>query len=115
MKFTRQSVLLGASALLMASAATAQQRMQGSGIRISKDGPAPDVSSVSSTPADTTVVVASELNFTTAFDISAYSSLNEKMITFLMATGDSLEIQIGQLAQSKGTDQRVRDFGMMLA
>lgn len=111
MKHPRVSVLLGVGALMVASAATAQQRSAGSDIRIRKDAPA-----VTSTPSTSTVnVVGGELRFTTPFDISNYATLNEKMITMLMASGDSLEIQLGHLAHSKGTDQRVRDFGMMLA
>ncbi|MGH7678116.1 MAG: DUF4142 domain-containing protein [Gemmatimonadaceae bacterium] len=113
MKHIRLSVLLGAGALLIATASSAQQRMNGSGIRITKDGG--EVLSPTTTPSGvSTTVTAAPLNFSTAFDISAYSPLNEKGITFLMATGDSLEIQLGHLAQSKGSDQRVRDYGTML-
>jgi predicted outer membrane protein len=111
MKHTRVSVLLGVGALMLATAASAQNRMQGSGIRISKDGG--DVSTTPSTP--TMTVTASELTYFTApFDITPYATLNEKNITALFAGGDSLEIQIGHLAHTKGTDARVRDFGMML-
>jgi putative membrane protein len=109
MKHTHSAVLFGA-ALLMASAAGAQERRAGSDIKISKD-PA-----VTKTPSTSTVtVVGGEVRLATPFDISAYAALNEKQITMLMASGDSLEIQIGHLAHGKGTDQRVRDYGMMLA
>jgi putative membrane protein len=111
MKRTQASVLLGAAALLMASAATAQERRAGSDIKISKEAPG-----VSKTPSGSTVtVVGGDVRLATPFDISAYSALNEKQITMLMASGDSLEIEIGHLAHGKGTDQRVRDYGMMLA
>ena len=114
MKHIRLSVLLGAGALLMATASSAQQRTNGSGIRVTKDAGEVDVSPSATPSSMSTTVTVTPLNFSTVFDISAYSPLNEKGITFLMATGDSLEIQLGNLAQSKGTDQRVRDFGTML-
>lgn len=109
MKRTHGWVLLGVGALLVASAATAQERRPGSDIRIKKDArPAPP------TPSAVTFVEGM-VRLETPFDISAYAALNEKNITALMASGDSLEIQIGHLAHGKGTDQRVRDYGMMLA
>jgi predicted outer membrane protein len=111
MTLTRKSVLVGIGALCLASAAAAQDRMQGSGIRVTKDG---EVASVSTTPSTVvTTVRATELVIPT-FDLAAYATMNEKNITAHMAAGDSLEIEIGRLAQSKGTDQRVRDYGMML-
>ena len=80
---TRVSILLASSALLIASGASAQQRMKGSGIVVAKDEVMP--------------------------------WLNEKQITAFMAAGDSLEIEIGRLAHEKGSDQRIREFGLMLA
>jgi putative membrane protein len=112
MTLTRTSALLGAAALLVASTAVnAQSRAQGSGIRISKDVPA-----VSSTPESATVDVVSggDVSIETPFDITAYANLNEKNMTAIMAGGDSLEIQLAQLAQSKGTAQAVRDYATML-
>jgi predicted outer membrane protein len=111
MNHTRKSVLLGVGALLLATTATAQNRMQGSGIRISKDG-----GTVGTTPSTTEMTVtASELTYFFApFDIAPYANLNEKNITALFAGGDSLEIQLGHLAHSKGTAAAVRDFGNML-
>src|SRR5687768_11273493 len=110
MNHTRISVLLGAVAMLAATAADAQERMQGSGIRVQKSE-----LEVSSTPSTTTVAVASgDVNLTTPFDITAYANMTEKNITAHMAAGDSLEIQFAELALSKGTNQQVRDFANML-
>jgi putative membrane protein len=107
---TRISVLLGAVAMLAATAADAQQRMQGSGIRVQKSE-----FDVSTTPSSTTVEVSSgEVTLTTPFDITAYANMTEKNITAHMAAGDSLEIQFAELALSKGTNQQVRDFANML-
>jgi putative membrane protein len=113
MKRHHTSVLLGATALALASAAEAQVRTTGSGIPVSKDEAAV---SVSTTPSTTTTTVSGgDVTLTTPFDLSAYvNKMNEKNITAHMAAGDSLEIQLGQLAQSKGTSQQVRDFGAML-
>ena len=110
MNRTRISVLLGAVAMLAATGADAQERMQGSGIRVQKSE-----FDVSTTPSRTTVEVASgEVNLTTPFDITAYANMNEKNITAHMAASDTLEIQFAQLALSKGTSQQVRDFANML-
>ena len=84
----RRSAQFVAVALLVASAATAQVRTQTS---------------------------SGEVSRMTAFDSSAYANLTEKHITFLMIIGDSLEISIGTLARTKGTDQRVKDYGATLA
>jgi predicted outer membrane protein len=108
MKHTRTMVL---GALLIAASASAQERMAGSGLRITKDG-----GEVSTTPSTTTTVVTvTPLNLRTAFDISSYGALNEKQIAYLFAAGDSAEIEMGHLAHTKGTAQSVRDYGMMLA
>jgi putative membrane protein len=110
MTHTRISVLLGAVAMLAATGADAQERMQGSGIRVQKSE-----FDVSTTPSTTTVEVATgDVNLTTPFDITAYANMNEKNITAHMAAGDSLEIQFAELALSKGTSQQVRDFANML-
>jgi len=85
MTHTRVSILLASGALLIASAASAQQRMKGSGIPVRKEA------------------------------ATSYPDLNERNMTALMASGDSLEVEIGQLAHEKGSDQRVRGFGLMLA
>ena len=110
MNRTRISVLLGAVAMLAATAADAQERMQGSGIRVQKSE-----FGVSTTPSTTTVEVSTgDVNLTTPFDITAYANMTEKNITAHMAAGDSLEIQLAELALSKGTSQQVRDFASTL-
>ena len=110
MNRTRISVLLGAVAIVAATAADAQERMQGSGIRVQKSE-----FDVSTTPSRTTVEVATgEVTLTTPFDITAYRDMTEKNMTAHMAAGDSLEIQFAELALSKATNQRVRDFASML-
>lgn len=118
MKLKKTSVALGLGAMMVATAAAAQERMQGSGIRVTKDGgEVVSVNSVPSAPTPASITPAPSTStelVIPAFDIAAYATMNEKNITAMMATGDSLEIEIGQLAQSKGTDQRVRDFGVML-
>jgi putative membrane protein len=107
---TRISVLLGAVAMLAATSVDAQERMQGSGIRVQKSE-----FDVSTTPSRTTVEVSTgEVNLTTPFDITAYANMSEKNITAHMAAGDSLEIQLAELALSKATSQQVRDFANML-
>ncbi len=105
----RSFVLLGMGALLAATAsAGAQARTNGSGIPITKDMPAP------STTSSTVTVSPGEVTLTTAFNLAAYANMNEKNIAAHMAAGDSLEIQLAELALSKATSQSVRDYAGML-
>jgi len=100
---------------LAASSLSAQQRTAGSGIRITKDRELSSTSpSVSTTTTTTSVVSPGEVALTTSFTTAAYANMNEKNMTAHMAAGDSLEIQISQLAQAKAMDPRVRDFATML-
>lgn len=108
-----RSARIGAAALLLAGAAGAQQRTSGSGIPISKDAPVPAVKTTSTSAGNATVPVSPAVLPT--FSVASYGPLNEKYMTNIMASGDSLEIQLGHLAHSKGTAQGVRDYGMMLA
>ena len=108
----RTFVLLGMGALLSATAtAGAQTRTTGSGIPVSKDVPA--TSTTSSNP--TMTVSGGDVSLTTSFNLAAYANMNEKNIAAHMAAGDSLEIQLAELALSKATSQSVRDYATMLA
>ena len=108
----RTFVLLGMGALLSATAtAGAQTRTTGSGIPVSKDVPA-----TSTVPSNTTMTVSGgDVSLTTSFNLAAYANMNEKNIAAHMAAGDSLEIQLAELALSKATAQSVRDYATMLA
>lgn len=99
------AVALGLATLGAAELAAQDQR-----IPITKDRPS--VSTTSGGEIELAPVAPAVLP---AFSVASYPALNEKNITALMAAGDSLEIQIGDLARTKGTAQRVRDFGTMLA
>ena len=112
MTLLTNSARLGAAALLLAGAAGAQTRTGGSGIPISKDAPAPAVTTTSDGTVDSLRVTPAILP---TFSVASYQALTEKHMTNIMAGGDSLEIQLGHLAHSKGTAQSVRDYGMMLA
>jgi putative membrane protein len=108
----RASVTALAALLLLSAAAGAQVRTTGSDIRISKER-----AEVSTTPSVTTTTIVSggEVTLTTPFDLSVYANkMTEKNITAHMAAGDSLEIELGRLAQTKGLDSRVRDYGTTL-
>jgi putative membrane protein len=107
MTIARFSALLGATALLASAAAAQDQR-----IPISKDRRVPATSTTSDGTVALTPVAPPVLP---AFSLTVYPALTEKNITAMMATGDSLEIQIGDLARTKGTSQGVRDYGAMLA
>jgi predicted outer membrane protein len=105
-------MLLGASALFVAGQAAAQ-----SGIPITKDRVTTTTTTTVS-PGEVTQPVASSLTVTEVtlppFDINAYANMSEQNILAFMFGGDSLEIEMGRLAQTKGSDQRVRDYGTML-
>ena len=107
-----RSARLGAAALLFASVAGAQS--SGSGIPISKDAP-PRTPAVTTTNSGGEVARPVSPAVLPTFSVASYGPLNEKNMTAIMAAGDSLEIQLGHLAHSKGTAQSVRDYGMMLA
>ena len=109
MHTTRTSALLGALALL-ASLAQATQA-QDARIPISKERPA--VSSTATSGGDVSVTTAPAV--LPAFSLTSYPALTEKNITAFMAAGDSIEIQMADLARTKGTAQSVRDYATMLA
>jgi predicted outer membrane protein len=108
----RKCMLVGASALLAAGQAAAQ-----SGIPVSKDRATPTAAVTQST-GEVTQPVASSLTITEVtlpvFDLNAYANMSEQNILAFMFSGDSAEVQMGRLAQSKGTNQRIRDYGSML-
>ena len=109
----KTSARLGAAALVLASAVGAQTRTTtGSGIPISKDAPAPSVTTTTSNGALGPVTSGPAVLPT--FSVAAYGPLTEKNLAYLMAGGDSAEIQLGHLAHMKGTAQSVKDYGMML-
>jgi putative membrane protein len=108
MKATRIAALLGACSLLAGAVELAAQDQR---IPITKDRPA--VSTTTSNGDVTLEPVAPAV--LPAFSVASYPALTEKNITAIMAAGDSLEIQLGDLARTKGTAQSVRDFGAMLA
>jgi predicted outer membrane protein len=109
-----RSARFGIAALLMAGAAGAQARPGGSGIPVSKDAPPPAVKTTATSDGSVSTVTVAPAVLPT-FSVAAHGPLNEKYMTNIMAGGDSLEIQLGHLAHSKGTAQGVRDYGIMLA
>src|SRR6185503_14541475 len=96
--------------------AGAQDRAQGSGIKISKDNSVP--ARVSTVPSTTTTTVTSAGDVTinsTAFSLTSYANMTEANMLAHLLSGDSLEIELASLAQLKATDPRVRDYATMLA
>lgn len=106
----RKSLLFGAAALLVAGQAAAQ-----SGIPVTKDRSS---ATVTTTSPGSVAPVSSTLTVTEVtlpvFDLTAYANMSEQNILAFMFGGDSLEVEMGRLAQTKGRDQRVRDYGAML-
>jgi predicted outer membrane protein len=101
---------VGAALVLVAVSSEAQNRTQGSGIRVVKDQTAPGVSTTPSSMT-TNVVSGGDVTVVTPFNLSVYANaMNEKNITAHMAAGDSLEIQLAQLAQDKAVNNSVRDY-----
>ena len=107
MTVNRTLALLGTAALLVGGSAAAQTT-SGSGIRVSKDGPG-----VSKTPS-TMEMSAGEVKLETPFVLSTYANMNEKNIAAHMAAGDSLEIQMAELALNKATSAAVRNYASTL-
>jgi putative membrane protein len=118
MKITRTWLLLGAGAVLVAhSEAFAQNRAQGSGIRISKETSA--TTEVTTTPGATTRMLTTttggEVTInSTPFSLTSYANMTEANMLAHLLSGDSLEIELSSLAQLKATSQSVRDYAAML-
>jgi putative membrane protein len=112
MKHTSIALLAVAT---LASFAGAQTRTTGSGIPVTKDLNTTATVTTTPTTTTTTVVSGGDVSLTTPFDISAYgANMNEKNIAAHMAAGDSLEIQLAELALNKATSQSVRDYATTL-
>lgn len=103
----RTCMLFGAGALVIASQAAAQ-----SGIPVTKERTVTTTSPGYVEPVPSTLTVT-EVTLP-VFNLTAYANMSERNILAYMFSGDSLEIEIGRLAQTKGSDQRVRDYGTML-
>src|SRR5438034_2701500 len=130
MKLTRTWLLLSAGGLLVAgSAASAQTRTApGSRIKLSKEQPTTTSSTkmIRDTTTTTTIVntpapaptmadtTMGARRMATRFDVTANNNVTEPNIIAHLASGDSVEVQIAQLAQTKATDQRVKDYATML-
>jgi putative membrane protein len=117
MTITRTCLLLGAGAAILASTG-ARAQAQGSGIRVSKERPVSE-STVSSTvattaPAASSVTTRGDVSLATPFALSSYANMTESNMLAHLLSGDSLEIEIASLAQTKATHSRVRDFASML-
>src|SRR5687767_5830235 len=118
MRWTARCTLLGLGGMMVASAAVAQDRPNAnwtaSGIKVSKDRyEMREVKGSVSTvyvPGTTTVVdEVWNIKFT-PFDINAYGSMSEPNIAWHIANGDSLELRLASIAQSKLADARARAF-----
>jgi putative membrane protein len=106
MKTARIAILVSACSLAVGSVELAAQQR----IPVVKERPSVTVTK-SSGDVDLAPVAPAVLP---AFSLNAYPTLTEKNITAIMAGGDSLEIQMGDLARTKGTSQGVRDYGTLL-
>ena len=107
----RTWLMLGAGVALLASAEASAQVRAGSGILVRKDG-----ASASTTTSTTTAVSEGDVAVVTLtpFELAPYANMNEKNMTAHMSASDSLELQISRLAQTKASNQRVRNYATML-
>ena len=119
MRWTSRSALLGVGALIVASAALAQNRPSGngngSGIKVSKDRWVPpqvvDGGSTTVVVPGTTTAIDEPWNIRfTQFDINAYNAMSEPNVAWHIATADTLRAQLAALGASKLTDARAREF-----
>ena len=100
---------MGIVTLVISSSLGAQER-----IPISKDRPA--TATVVARPLTSNAVryETRDLNLP-RFDVSPYANMRDNDIVAHLATGDSIEIVMADLAVLKATDQRVRDYASMLS
>lgn len=113
MSFLKRSARLSGVALLLAGAAGAQVRSD-TRIPISKEVTTTTVTEITSDGAVALDSARVALAVLPTFSVAAYGPLTEMNMTAILAAGDSMEIRMGQLAQSKGTAMSVRDYGSML-
>ena len=86
MRVMRSALPMCGLLLILSMQASAQRRAQGSNIRVAKD----------------------EIDTTSA-------SMTERNLTAHLLVGDSIEIQLAELAQTRATDPRVRAYAQLLA
>jgi predicted outer membrane protein len=110
MKIFTTCLIVGAGAVLAISA-DASAQATGSGIPVTKDR-----ATTTAAPTGTTTVVGGEVTpRLTAFSVSSYPALTLSNIAAHLLSGDSAEIRMAQLAQSKATAQAIHDYATMLA
>jgi putative membrane protein len=109
-------ILLGVGVVLAVSAtAMAQTPAAGSGIKVTKEKAPATTTTTTTTTSTVTTVRGGEVTLTPPFSLSIYGSqLTEANLINHLIMGDSIEIRIAQLAQTKASDQRVRDYATML-
>jgi hypothetical protein len=115
MRWRSRCTLLGVGALMVASAAHAQDPRNGngygSGIKVRKEAPVVNGTSTTIYVPGTTTTMEEPWNIRfTQFDINAYNAMSEPNVAWHVATRDSLLAQLGSIAASKLTDSRTRDF-----
>jgi predicted outer membrane protein len=115
MKMHHTWIVLAAMAATSVSVAA---QATGSGIKVTKDrGTGTSTTNLTTTKTTTTTVITGGdvLPALPAFSLSSYPTLTLSNIAAHLLNGDSAEIRMARLAESKATAQAVHDYATMLA
>jgi putative membrane protein len=108
-------LLLGLGVAMMASSVAMAQTdtLQGSGIRVRKDGALSmrDTGAVTVSVRDTSTGVAASY---AAGDVDMFAGWGDGNIIHYVIVGDSMEVEIARLAETRAASAEVREFARML-
>jgi len=109
-------VLIGLSAAMMATSVAAAQTdtLQGSGIRVRKDASFSMRDTTSLAARDTTTGVDVSTPSYAAGDVEMFTGWGDGNIIHYVIVGDSMEVELARLAETRAASAAVRDFARML-
>jgi putative membrane protein len=115
MKTRMHKVVLGLGAVMLASSVAAAQTdtLQGSGIRVRKDWGVSTTDTARSTAMST---VRDSMTVTTfsGGDIDTFAGWGDGNIIHYVIVGDSTEVELARLAETRAASAEVREFARML-
>jgi putative membrane protein len=111
-----RKTLLGFGVAMMASSVAVAQTdtLQGSGIRVRKDAWLSTRDTMSVAARDTVTGVDTRTTSYAAGDVEMFRGWNDGNIIHYVIVGDSMEVELARLAETRAASAEVRDFARML-
>jgi putative membrane protein len=107
---------VGAATMMASSIAVAQtDTLQGSGIRVRKDASLTLRDTASMRDTLTTAGVQTSTTSYAAGDVDMFAGWNDGNIIHYVIVGDSMEVELARLAETRAGSAEVREFARMLA